>query len=475
MQEKNFNIKGLNDKEVILAREKFGQNKLDFKKENNFLDTVKRIAKDPMIILLLAASTIYFISGETGNGVFLVLAIFFITSISLFQHSRSKNALEKLKDFSQPSCKVIRNGTINEIKSDDIVIGDSLMVEEGASITADGTIIHSNDFSVNESILTGESLAVFKDIEKEDKFIYSGTTVASGLAIAKITAIGNETRLGKIGISLEEINEERTPLEKQINNFVKRMVITGAIVFTIVWVLNYLQSQDLLNSFLKSLTLAMSILPEEIPVAFTTFMALGAWRLMKMGIVVKQMKTVETLGSATVICTDKTGTITENKMSLAKLFVLKSNTIIGPEKELNNEEKELIELAMWASEPIPFDPMEVALHETYKDVMLDDERPNYKLIHEYPLDGKPPMMTHIFSDNKGKKIIAAKGAPEALINVSNLTKFEKEQIYLAIQLLSSKGYRVLGVGVSNFTGANYPANQQDLIFQFKGKIGRAHV
>ncbi|MFN0275121.1 MAG: cation-translocating P-type ATPase [Chitinophagales bacterium] len=470
MQEKNFNIKGLNDKEVILAREKFGQNKLDFKKENNFLDTVKRIAKDPMIILLLAASTIYFISGETGNGVFLVLAIFFITSISLFQHSRSKNALEKLKDFSQPSCKVIRNGTINEIKSDDIVIGDSLMVEEGASITADGTIIHSNDFSVNESILTGESLAVFKDIEKEDKFIYSGTTVASGLAIAKITAIGNETRLGKIGISLEEINEERTPLEKQINNFVKRMVITGAIVFTIVWVLNYLQSQDLLNSFLKSLTLAMSILPEEIPVAFTTFMALGAWRLMKMGIVVKQMKTVETLGSATVICTDKTGTITENKMSLAKLFVLKSNTIIGPEKELNNEEKELIELAMWASEPIPFDPMEVALHETYKDVMLDDERPNYKLIHEYPLDGKPPMMTHIFSDNKGKKIIAAKGAPEALINVSNLTKFEKEQIYLAIQLLSSKGYRVLGVGVSNFTGANYPANQQDLIFQFKGIV-----
>jgi Ca2+-transporting ATPase len=404
MASNNFNILGLTSDQVIKARERFGQNKLNYKKENSFIDTVKRFSKDPMIILLLVASTIYFMSGETGNGIFLVLAIIFITSISLYQNSRSKNALEKLKDFSQPSCKVIRNGEIKEIKSEDIVIGDCLMVEEGSSITADGTIIHSNDFSVNESILTGESFAVFKDKEKEDKFIYSGTTIASGLAIAKITAIGNETKLGKIGISLEGIDEEKTPLEIQINNFVKWMAIAGAIVFVIVWAINYWQSQNVLNSLLQSLTLAMSILPEEIPVAFTTFMALGAWRLMKIGIVVKQMKTVETLGSATVICTDKTGTITENKMSLAKLFVLKSNTISKPEDELNDDEKELIELAMWASEPIPFDPMEVALHQKYKEVTPNDERPNYKLIYEYPLDGKPPMMTHIFSDNKDNKI-----------------------------------------------------------------------
>ena len=220
MASNNFNILGLTSDQVIEARERFGQNKLSYKKENSFIDTVKRFSKDPMIILLLVASTIYFMSGETGNGIFLVLAIIFITSISLYQNSRSKNALEKLKDFSQPSCKVIRNGEIKEIKSEDIVIGDCLMVEEGSSITADGTIIHSNDFSVNESILTGESFAVFKDKEKEDKFIYSGTTIASGLAIAKITAIGNETKLGKIGISLEGIDEEKTPLEIQINNFV---------------------------------------------------------------------------------------------------------------------------------------------------------------------------------------------------------------------------------------------------------------
>lgn len=470
MPAKNFDILGLTDEQVIIAREKFGQNKLDYKKENSFLDTVKRIAKEPMTILLLVASSIYFISSKTGDGIFLVIAIIFITSISLYQDSRSKNALEKLKDFSQPNCKVIRNGKVEEIKSEDLVVGDSLMVEEGTSIAADGSIVHSNDFSVNESILTGESFPVFKDKTKDDKFIYSGTTVASGLAIATITAIGNNTKLGKIGTSLESISEEKTPLEIQIANFVKKMAIAGMIVFVIVWAINYSHSPDLSNSLLQSLTLAMSILPEEIPVAFTTFMALGAWRLMKMGIVVKQMKTVETLGSATVICTDKTGTITENKMSLAKLFLFSSNKISQPNDTLADDEKRLITLAMWASEPIPFDPMEVALHQTYNDVVQNDERPNYKLIHEYPLGGKPPMMTHIFEDDKGNRIIAAKGAPEALINISKLTEAEKQRINEAIQLLATNGFRVLGVSVSNFMGENYPLKQQDLPFEFKGIV-----
>jgi Ca2+-transporting ATPase len=465
-----FSIKGLDSEHVNLSREKFGRNTLVYKKENTFIDVLLRIVKEPMTILLLVASTIYFISGETGNGIFMVVAILFIASISLYQDSRSKNALEKLKDLSQPLCKVIRNGKIEEIKSEELVVGDILLAEEGTSITADGTIVHSNDFSVNESILTGESHAVFKDKDKEDKFIFGGTIVASGLAFAEITAIGNETKLGKIGKSLENISEEKTPLEIQVSNFVKWMAIVGAIVFILVWVINYWQSQHILNSLLQSLTLAMSILPEEIPVAFTTFMALGAWRLMKLGIVVKQTETVETLGSATVICTDKTGTITENKMSLAKIFVLKNNKIVSPEEELNDSDIELIELSMWASEPIPFEPMEVALHQAYKDLKQNDERTKYTLVHEYPLGGKPPMMTHIFSESNGRKIIAAKGAPEALINVSNLNDTEIQQIYSAIELLATEGYRVLGVGVSNFAGEDYPDQQQDLPFEFKGLV-----
>ena len=470
MPANHFNILGLTNEQVILARANFGRNKLDYKKTNSLFDTIKRILKEPMMILLLVASSIYFISGKIGDGIFLAVAIAFQTSISLYQYARSKNALEKLNDFSQPTCKVIRNGIIVEIKSEEIVLGDSLVVEEGTAITADGSIVHSNDFSINQAILTGESLAVFKDKTNEDNFIYSGTTVASGLAVATVTAIGNETKLGKIGSSLESIAEQKTPLEIQIADFVKKMAIAGTLVFVIVWAFNYWRSQNILASLLQSLTLAMSILPEEIPVAFTTFMALGAWRLMKMGIVVKQMKTVETLGSATVICTDKTGTITENKMSLAKIFVLKNNKIISPEEITNDSEFEVINLAMWASEPVPFDPMEIALHQTYKDFTKKDERTDYKLVYEYSLGGKPPMMTHVFENNKGCKIIAAKGAPEAMINVANLSTDEKQQIHSAIELLTNDGFRILGVGISNFSSNKYPKNQQELPFEFKGII-----
>lgn len=470
MSTNNFNIKGLTDKEVLDARKRHGDNQLVFKKENEFFGAIKSIVKEPMVILLLATSSIYFISGKTGDGIFMASAIVLVAGISLYQDSRSRNALEKLKDFTQPTCKVIRNAEIQEVKIEELVLGDNLMIEEGTAIAADGKIIHSNDFSVDESILTGESLSVYKDDSADKNLVFRGTTVASGLAIITITAIGNATKLGKIGKSLEIITEEKTPLERQINSFVKKMVIAGIVVFAIVWIINYLQSYSFSDSLLKALTLAMSILPEEIPVAFTTFMALGAWRLMKMGIVVKQMKTVETLGSATVICTDKTGTLTENKMSLAKIFTMASGKITDPGKIDSDAEKELIRLAMWASEPIPFDPMEIALHEAYTKTCSTDERASFKMVHEYPLGGKPPMMTHIFEDNSGKRIIAAKGTPEAMLNLLGLTKAEKQQVEEAITTITAEGFRVLGVGVSNFKGTTYPKEQQEIPFTFKGIV-----
>lgn len=469
-KEESLNIKGLTTEQSVQAREQFGTNTLTLQKGTNLLATILRIAKEPMIILLLVATSIYFISGKTGDGIFLSAAILFQAFISIYQYSRSKNALEKLKDFSQPTCKVIRNGETQKIKSEEVVVGDSLMVEEGGLIVADGKIIQSNDFSVNESILTGESLAVFKDKSSEDNCIYSGTTVASGLAIVTVTAIGNETRLGKIGKSIESIEEEKTPLELQIANFVKKMAIVGGGVFVVVWIINYFHSHSLLTSLLQSLTLAMSILPEEIPVAFTTFMALGAWRLMKMGIVVKQMKTVETLGSATVICTDKTGTITENKMTLSKLFVLSNHKLSDLNEVSTKEEKELIEWGMWASEPIPFDPMEIALHQAYQQFATKDERPGFKLVYEYPLGGKPPMMTHVFEDGKGKRIVAAKGAVETMMRVSSLTATEQKEINEVVNTISKDGYRILGVGISDFSGTDFPENQENLKFTFKGLV-----
>ncbi|MEZ4970633.1 MAG: HAD-IC family P-type ATPase [Flavobacteriaceae bacterium] len=466
----DFGILGLSDEAVEQSRKKHGKNSFGYKRNNGFLEALKSIVQEPMVILLVVASSIYFITGNNGDGLFMASAIILVASISLYQDSKSRMALEKLKDLTQPNSQVIRNGVVMEIPSVELVVGDSLMIEEGNTIPADGTIVHSNDFSVNESILTGESFSVFKDATKLDNKIYGGTTVASGLAIATVTGIGNETQLGKIGKSLEGIQEEKTPLERQISSFVKKMSLWGGIVFLLVWGINYFQSKEILESLLKALTLAMSILPEEIPVAFTTFMALGAYRLMKMGIVVKHMKTVESLGSATVICADKTGTLTQNKMELAKLYSFETGEIVMADGPLSSSLKQLLTIGMWASEPIPFDPMEKALHEAYGRVVSTDRRPQFKMVHEYPLSGKPPMMTHLFENSKGERIIASKGAPEALMAVSKLTDAQKNKIKDILTQLGQEGYRMLGVGQAQFKGYDYPQKQQQFEFSFIGIV-----
>ena len=463
-------IKGLSTDEVIASRLKNGSNSLEHQEKNNFWTAVLAICTEPMFLLLAIATSIYFITGEHSNGIFMLVAIVLIASISLYQESKSKNAIKALEKLTQPKSKVIRNGELIEITSEEIVLGDYIQIEEGTFVPADGLILQSNDFSVNESILTGESFSVPKNETSENKTVYQGTIVASGLAICIVTAIGNTTQLGKIGKSLGTIEEEKTPLQKQIENFAKQMSIIGLIVFGIVWGINFYHSRIVLDSLLKALTIAMSIIPEEIPVAFTTFMALGAWRLLKMGIIVKHTKTVETLGSATVICTDKTGTITENKMSLAQWYTLSSNQVSGINSKMTPEENELLTLAMWASEPIPFDAMEIALHEAYTNLDLEDERADFKLTYEYPLSGKPPMMTHIFENGKGIRIIAAKGAPEAILACSNLSDTETQQIQQAFKTMTQEGFRVLAVAEAKFYGEEFPEKQQDFSFQFKGLV-----
>jgi Ca2+-transporting ATPase len=242
------------------------------------------------------------------------------------------------------------------------------------------------------------------------------------------------------------------------------------VIFAIVWGINYYNSHQILGSLLQALTLAMSVIPEEIPVAFASFMALGAWRLLKMGIIVKQTKTVETLGSATVICTDKTGTITENRMTLAQWYTLEDNQLHSPNDQRSDLDNELLSLSMWSSEPIPFDAMEIALHEAYEKLEITDDRPFYQLIHEYPLSGKPPMMTHVFQNKAGHLIIAAKGAPEAIMACSNLSESQMQQIHDAITTMTREGFRVLGVGLADLDGNNYPKTQQEFAFQFKGLV-----
>lgn len=464
------NIIGLTDTEVIASRAQFGNNEQVQKQQYKWWLALLDLFKEPMLLLLIAVAIIYFILGENSEAFFMLAAIVAVSGISFYQDNRSRKALEALEKLNEPWSTVLRNGVALQIPTREIVINDFVIAEEGNTINADGEIVHSNDFSVNESTLTGEAYAVFKSEKTEKKNVFSGTLVASGLAVYKATQIGAETQIGKLGNSILNIKDQPTPLQVQIEKFVKGMAFIGIAIFLLVWGVYFWKTNDLLNSLLKGLTLAMSILPEEIPVAFTTFMALGSWRLMKEGVIVKKIRTVETLGSATVICTDKTGTITMNKMTLQSVYDFTSNQLFEKENWNDPRAAKLIEIAMWASEPVPFDPMEKTLHQEYEATTNTDTRRDFFMIHEYPLDGKPPMMTHVFQNKEGKRIIAAKGGPEALLQVSNLNKEEKNTIQHTITTIAAKGYRILGVGYSDFSGDNFPTNQQDLPFHFMGLV-----
>lgn len=283
-------IKGLNEAAVDASRKRHGSNVVAQSNNNTWWHILTGMLKEPMLVLLMAITTLYFFMGEYGEAYFMLAAIIIVSGISFYQDGRSRKAMESLEKINQPVSKVIRGGQLLTIATRDIVVGDMLLVAEGDTINADGKIMHSNDFSVIESVLTGEAYSVFKSTDSENDEIYSGTLVASGLAIAEVSAVGKQTRIGKIGESIKNISEEATPLQKQIERFVKMMAVAGIIVFFAVWGVNYIQSGSLTDSLLKGLTLAMSVLPEEIPVAFTTFMALGSRRLMQLGIIVKKIR-----------------------------------------------------------------------------------------------------------------------------------------------------------------------------------------
>ena len=462
------NNTGLTTEQVTASRQQYGSNTLEMHEDRVFLNVLKEVILEPMFILLLAACIIYFAVGQYQEGIIMLVSIFIVAGISLFQEYRSKNAVLALKKLSASNANVMRNGKAIQIATEEIVVDDLLLLEEGEVVAADGLIVAANDFSLNESILTGESFAVTKTANNKNT-VFKGTLVTSGSATIKVIAIGLKTEFGKIGLSLKEITIVKTPLQNQIRSFVRNMVWVGAIAFLIVVGFNYYESGNLVQSFLRGLTLAMSILPEEIPVAFSTFQALGAFRLLRNHIIVKQPQYVETLGSATVICVDKTGTLTQNKMSIENVYDAETKLSV-PVKDDTGLPAWLIEYAMWSSETNPFDPMEKAIHELYEKTATADKRKQFNQVHEYPIGGKPPMMTHIFKNESGETIIAAKGAPEAILRQSNLSIKELKHIEEQSLTYAKSGYRVLGVGKGNWKETKWPVSQDEFEFEFLGLI-----
>ncbi len=462
-------FKGLTKEEVAINRSRFGVNTSESEIHNRFCPVLKEVVVEPLFLILVCSSLIYFILGEYNEGIIMLVALCFVSGISLYQENKSRSAVSALNKLTSPRAQVIRDGCVLEIPSGEIVVDDIIVVADGHIVPADAKILEVHDFSVNESILTGEALPVFKETTEPNNIVFQGTIIMTGTCVAKVIAIGKQTALGKIGQSLQQIEITKTPLQKQIKSFVRSMVGAGVIAFIIVWGINYYLSKNLLEGLLHGLTLAMSVLPEEIPVAFSTFMALGAYHLYKKKVIARSPHTVETLGAATVICTDKTGTITENKMQLSAIYDFTENKVYDYTVDafsFNN----VLEHAMWSSEIDPFDPMEKSIHKVYSSVAEIDKRPHYSIIHEYPLSGKPPIMTHVFSDKKSTNIIACKGSVEGVLNLSKLSVEQKNDIQNKAKIFASKGFRVLAVAKSDHDVKNLPASQHDLKFDFTGLV-----
>ena len=458
MQDSNSQLIGLLPQQVEESRRQYGSNRLYLHPKRTIRHIMVGIVTEPVFLLLLLTCALYFIIGDQSEAWMMVGAVFFVVAIELVQEFRSEKALTALRELSQPKATVVRAGEQQVIPVEEIVVGDMIVFSEGERIPADANLVVQHDLSIDEAILTGESLPVTKSMQPGQDQVFQGTIVSSGSGTALVRTVGDRTEFGKLGHSIESIETEQTPLQKQIDVFVRQMLMAGLAAFLFVLAINYVQSGEFLKALLFSLAFGLALIPEEIPVAFTTFMALGAYRMTRQRVLVKQPKTVESLGAATVICLDKTGTITENRMSVAEVFDFSGNDRV-------------LEYAMWASEPEPFDPMEKAIHSAYGKAAKQDVRSAYQLTYEYPLAGKPPMMTHVYEgrDQEGK-IIASKGAIERILPICVLPEDIKKAVVQKTTELAQQGYRILGVASSEWPGKEFPAEQDHFPWVFEGLV-----
>ena len=460
-------------------------NTLPSSKPKNFFSIALGVVKEPMFILLVGCGTLYVAMGDLQEGLMLLGFVFVIMGIEFYQEKKTEKALDALKDMASPRALVIRDGVEKRIAGIAVVTEDIIVLQEGDRVPADATILQSVNLLADESLLTGEPVPVRKnDWDGHEKiiqpggddlpFVFSGTMIVQGNGLARVTSTGINTEIGKIGKALEGVKEEATRLKLEMGSLVKKLTII-AIVLCILLIAGFtLTRGNLVNGILAGITLAMAMLPEEFPVILTVFMALGAWRMSKTKVLTRKPSAIETLGSATVLCTDKTGTITQNKMTVSSLFNGKDFLNVEKGQELTSEFHEIIEFGILSSQINPFDPMEKAITNMGDQYLRGTEHihKNWGMIKEYPLSKEMLAMSRVFTskDTKGK-IIATKGAPEAIFDLCHLDVKTKKRMSVAVEELASNGLRVLGVAKAAINEKSLPEIQHGFPFDFIGLIG----
>jgi Ca2+-transporting ATPase len=481
----NLDFRGLTQEEVKKRVAKFGLNELPSSKKKGGVDIAIGIIKEPMFILLVVCGLLYLTLGDVQEGVMLMSFVLVVMGIEYFQERKTEKALDALKDLASPRALVIREGQTQRIPGREVVPGDLVVLQEGDRVPADGKVLFCVNLFADESLLTGESVPVRKrEWDAADKqnvipggdelpYIYSGSMIVQGNGVAEITSTGRNTEIGKIGKALESVVEEPTRLKKEMSVLVKRLAITGVLLCLSVIVIYTLTRGDLLKGFLAGITLAMAMLPEEFPVVLTIFLALGGWRMSKKSVLARKAAAIETLGSATVLCTDKTGTLTCNKMTVKSLYNGKSVMEVERKSVLPEEFHEIIEYGILSSQVNPFDPMEKAITKVAEEKLIDTSHIHNDWImeKEYPLSRKMMAMSRVFrSPSAQEMVIAAKGAPEAIFDLCHLSPGIIKEYEKAVEKMAKKGLRVLGVAKAKLDPSELPSEQHDFDFEFVGLI-----
>ncbi len=480
-------VVGLTSEQAALRLAADGPNELPTAKRRNVVREALDVIRQPMLLLLLGAGMVNFLLAEPLDGTLLMAFVVVVIGISIYQEHKTEKALAALRDLSSPRALVVRDGTQMRVAGRDVVRGDLLLLAEGDRIPADAALVDCANFTVDESALTGESVPVRKTSitpptlpaamgrpgGDATPWVFSGTLVVKGHGMAVVKKSGAATELGKIGAALRTIEPERTRLQREIDRLVRVLAVFGVAAAALVVVVYGLTRGNWLAGTLAGIATAMALLPEEFPVVLTVFMALGAWRMSKKHVLTRRPPVVETLGSATVLCVDKTGTLTLNRMTVRQLIV-DGQAYTCDEQPLPQTFHTIAEFSVLASPIDPFDPMDRAFKELGTKYLSGTSHmhDNWELVREYPLSEKLLALSHVWrSPDGGNYVIAAKGAPEAVADLCHFDARQLTALTAQVEHTTAGGQRVLAVACAHFDAVSaLPSQQHDFDFEFLGLV-----
>ncbi len=483
-------LAGVSEQEARARLQQEGANELPAQRKRSLLAIAFEIAREPMFLMLVAAGSLYFFMGELGDALVLIGSVIIVMAITIVQERRTERALDALRDLSSPRALVIRGGAHRRIPGREVVRGDLIVLAEGDRVPADALLRRGINLAADESLLTGEAVPVRKtpsgtastlDPPGGDDLpsVFSGTLVTAGQGIAEVVATGVRSQLGRIGTALQQVEPEATPLQKETTRLVRVFAIAGltacGVVVAAYAITRGGSGQVWREGFLAGIALAMSILPEEFPVVLTVFLALGAWRISRNSVLTRRMPAIETLGAATVLCVDKTGTLTQNQMTLRRLATpARSIDLASLEAPLPEDLHALLENAILASKPDPFDPMERAVHAAGDRWLEGSEHlhPDWSLAREYPLTPELLAVSHAWHTGAGDELaVATKGAPEAVADLCHMDPPAQARLADQTMELAAQGLRVLAVARGSARVATLPDEHHGLDFELVGLLG----